>query len=845
MRMTEDALKAWVQDVGAITGTSASDKVGTVMLDVRGMTCASCVGRVERALLAVPGVELASVNLATERAEISGRALDRARLVSVVEDAGYDVASPAIELEVEGMTCASCVARVEKALLSVPGVTAATVNLVTERASISGTAGGGALLLAVERAGYEARPVVSRSVSGEADPRRAAEEADLRRDAIIAGILTLPVFIIEMGSHLFAPLHGLMMGAIGMQNSWLLQFVLTSVVLAGPGRRFFAKGLPALVRFAPDMNSLVALGSSAAYIYSLVATFAPGLLPAGTVNVYFEASAVIVTLVLIGRLLETRAKGRTSLAIRRLANLQPRTARIVKGDGFEDVALDDVRSGELLSVRPGERIAVDGTVTKGSSWVDESMISGEPLPVEKMQGSPVTGGTVNQAGAFTMRATAVGGATVLAQIIRMVEDAQSGKLPIQALIDRVTLWFVPAVMAASVVTLAAWLALGPQPAPTYALVNAVAVLIIACPCAMGLATPTSIMVGTGRGAELGILFRKGEALQALQDVKVVALDKTGTLTEGRPELTDLLPLPGIDRRHLIAALAALESQSEHPIARAIVAAAQREGAAIPAAEDFETVTGHGVSARVGADRIALGADRYMARLGCDVSVFADEAARLAGEGKTPLYAALNGQPAAMLAVADPVKPTSMAAVRALQALGLKVVMITGDNATTAKVVAAAVGIVDVVAEVPPGGKVDAIRKLKASGAVAHVGDGINDAPALAEADVGIAVGTGTDIAIEAADVVLMSGRLTGVPDAIALSRATMRNIRQNLFWAFAYNAALIPVAAGLLWAPFGILLSPVFAAAAMAMSSVFVLGNALRLRRFLSAGSPAPALPAG
>jgi heavy metal translocating P-type ATPase len=426
----------------------------------------------------------------------------------------------------------------------------------------------------------------------------------------------------------------------------------------------------------------------------------------------------------------------------------------------------------------------------------------------------------------------VGEATMLAQIIRMVEAAQGGKLPIQALVDKVTMWFVPVVMGLAALTFAVWLIFGPDPALTFGLVNAVAVLIIACPCAMGLATPTSIMVGTGRGAELGVLFRKGEALQSLQGVKVVALDKTGTLTEGKPRLTDLVLAAGFDRAALLAAVAAVEAKSEHPIARAIVAAAAEEGLTLPEVTAFDSVTGFGVVAEAGGQRVEVGADRYMVKLGHDVTAFADTAARLGDEGKTPLYAAMDGKLAAILAVADPIKETTPQAIRALHALGLKVAMITGDNARTANAIARQLGIDEVVAEVLPDGKVDAVKRLKALGTLAYVGDGINDAPALAEADVGLAVGTGTDIAIEAADVVLMTGRLTAVPDAIALSKATMRNIRQNLFWAFIYNALLIPVAAGALWPAFGLLLSPIIAAAAMALSSVFVLGNALRLRRF-------------
>ena len=824
----------------------AADTKNAISLSIEGMTCASCVGRVERALKAVPGVADAVVNLATEKASVTTNApVDRAALVKAVADVGYEVSeSPAVqtaaslEVAIEGMTCASCVGRVEKALKAVPGVSNAVVNLATEKATIQGPADAAAVIAAIENAGYDAKVIAAATGSSQAETddraeKKEAERRELTRDFTIAAVLTAPVFLLEMGSHLIPGVHAVIESTIGMTNSWYLQFVLTTLVLFVPGIRFYDKGLPALWRLAPDMNSLVAVGSLAAYGYSLVATFAPGFLPAGTINVYYEAAAVIVTLILLGRLLEARAKGRTSEAIKRLVGLQAKTARVRRDGKTVDLPIDSVLSGDIVEVRPGDRIPVDGEVIEGESYVDESMITGEPIPVSKTNGSEVVAGTVNQKGAFAIRATAVGGNTVLSQIIRMVEEAQGSKLPIQALVDKVTMYFVPAVFAVAALTFAAWLYFGPSPALTFALVNAVAVLIIACPCAMGLATPTSIMVGTGRGAELGVLFRKGEALQLLKDARVVAVDKTGTLTEGKPALTDLELAAGFDRATVLGLIAAVEAKSEHPIARAIVEAAEAEGIALPAVSGFESVTGFGVKAVVDGKRIEIGADRYMVELGHDVAGFAVVAERLGNEGKSPLYAAIEGRLATIIAVADPIKATTPAAIKALHDLGLKVAMITGDNRRTAKAIAARLGIDEVVAEVLPDGKVEAIRRLKAEhGKVAFVGDGINDAPALAEADVGLAIGTGTDIAIEAADVVLMSGSLTGVPNAIALSKATIGNIRQNLFWAFAYNTALIPVAAGALYPAYGILLSPVFAAGAMALSSVFVLGNALRLKTF-------------
>ena len=731
--------------------------------------------------------------------------------------------SQSVTLPVLGMNCASCVGRVQRALRAVPGVTEASVNLASERAVVKGTADADALITAVAEIGKSAHEIRSGGAP-QASERRDEEVRQLKRRVAVAGLLTLPVFILEMGGHLI-------MNTIGIQTNWLIQFALTSAVLIGPGRSFYTNGLPALLKGAPDMNSLVAVGTAAAYLFSVVATFAPTLLPEGTVNVYFEAAAVIVALILVGRWMEARAKGRTSEAIQRLAGLQAKTARVRRDGRTVEVDVAEVALGDVLEVRPGQRLPVDGEVVEGASYVDESMITGEPVPVAKDAGATVVGGTVNQTGSLALRATAVGRDTMLAQIIRMVEEAQGGKLPIQAMVDKVTMYFVPTVITLALLTFGIWLISGPEPALTFGLVNAVAVLIIACPCAMGLATPTSIMVGTGRGAEMGILFRRGEALQLLKEARVVAFDKTGTLTEGAPRMTDLEVVGGHSRSEVLAQIAAVEAKSEHPIARAIVAAADAQGLNLPDVSAFDSVTGMGVAAMVGETKVEIGADRYMTSLGNNVLVFADTAKRLGDEGKSPLYSAINGQLAAIIAVADPIKETTPAAIEALRGLGLKVAMITGDNRRTAEAIARGLGIDEVVAEVLPDGKVEAVKALKAAhGRLSFVGDGINDAPALAEADVGLAIGTGTNVAIEAADVVLMSGSLKGVPNAIALSKAVIRNIRQNLFWAFAYNTALLPIAAGVLFPAFGLLLSPIFAAGAMALSSVFVLGNALRLR---------------
>ncbi len=804
-------------------------------VSVQNMSCASCVGRVERALSALPGVEEVNVNLAAETAQVRIDSETRIpELIDALDRAGYPVRTQTIRLNVSSMSCASCVGRVDKALAAVPGVLEVNVNLASETATVTYVEGAmkiSVLLKAATDAGYPAEPADS-ALPEEHSARKAGEARDLARKTAFAATLALPVFLLEMGAHLVPGMHEMIGRTIGHQTSWMIQFVLTTVVLFWPGRHFYAKGFPALLKGAPDMNSLVAVGTGAAYLYSLTALFAPALLPVASRAVYFEAAAVIVVLILLGRWMEARAKGRTGAAIQKLLGLQARTARVLVDGEPQDVAIERIGTGDILVVRPGERIAVDGEVTQGSAHVDESMITGEPVPVSKSEGDPVTGGTVNGTGSFQFRATRVGADTTLAQIIRMVEQAQGTKLPIQGLVDRITLWFVPAVMALAALTVLVWLLVGPSPSLSYALVAGVSVLIIACPCAMGLATPTSIMVGTGRAAEMGVLFRKGDALQQLTSVNVIALDKTGTVTQGRPELTDMVLADGVDRADILALVAAVETQSEHPIAEAIVRAAQAENAARHDVESFESITGYGVRAKVAGHEVLVGADRLMVREGLSIGALVEAEGRLAVLGRTALFAAVDGRVAAVIGVSDPVKPASAAAIGALHRLGLEVAMITGDKRETADAIARETGIDHVIAGVLPDGKVAALNELRQGGRrIAFVGDGINDAPALAHADVGLAIGTGTDVAIESADVVLMSGDLRGVVNAFEVSGRTMRNIRQNLFWAFGYNVALIPVAAGVLYPTFGLLLSPVLAAGAMALSSVFVLTNALRLRR--------------
>lgn len=803
-----------------------------IQIAIEGMTCASCVGRAEKSLSKLPGMQHVVVNLATEKVTLNSEyTFDYTEIQKVLNQAGYPLKPQRnIELKIEGMTCASCVGRVKKALNTVDGVIDAQVNLATEKAYIQVYAENltPKLIQVVQRAGFQAHPLQAQDHFLN---QRQQQQQYLKRDFFIALLLTLPIFMIEMGGHLIPSFHHWMMQYLSLQHSWLLQALLSTLILLFPGRRFYQKGIPALLRKAPDMNSLVVLGTFAAYSYSMVATFMPSVLPQGTVNVYFEAAAVIISLILLGRYFEAKARGRTSHAIQHLLGMQAKTARVIQAQKVIELPISAIQTGMIVAIRPGERIPIDGIVVAGQSFVDEAMLSGEALAIEKNQGSQVVGGTINQTGTLQVRATAVGDQSVLSQIIAMVEQAQNTKLPIQNLVDQVTMWFVPAIMLISCLTFIAWMVFGPENALSFALVNAVAVLIVACPCAMGLATPTSIMVGTGRGAEMGILFKKGEALQQLKQAKVVAVDKTGTLTLGQPQLTHFEVLDGFNERLVLIRLASVESQSEHPIAQALQHVVKDLNLNLHPVEKFQAITGYGVQAVIAQQQIHIGAERFMQQLNIDTQAFAQTATALAEKAQSPMYVAIEQELVAIFAVSDPIKSTTPAAIQHMQQLGLKVVMITGDHHKTAHAIAQQLNIDDVMAEVLPEGKLKAIQQLKQQyQQVIYVGDGINDAPALAEADVGIAIGTGTDIAIEAADVVLMSGNLNAVPDAIALSQTTIRNIQQNLFWAFAYNAALIPVAAGLLYPIWGILMSPIFAAAAMALSSIFVLSNALRLK---------------
>ncbi len=833
-------------DLGAfeLIETGSSERRESITIPVTGMTCASCVGRVEKALSNTDGVSEAHVNFAAEKAtvEYDPTKTNPDEVIGRIEGAGYGTDVRETTFGVTGMTCASCVGRVERALKKkVPGVLEATVNLANEKATVrylAGDIGPRDLEKAVEGAGY----AVAREGETEASDEDAHEKEyrKLRNNFLVASALTA---LILLGS------LPMMLGAMppipmGWLNLALL--ALATPVQFWAGWRFYRGAWGALKHGQANMNTLVAVGTSAAYLYSAVATLAPQLF-AGRADVYFDTSALIITLILLGRLLEARAKGRTNEAIKKLAGLQAKTARVVRGGEEVDIPVEDVVAGDVVVVRPGEKIPVDGRVVSGESAVDEAMITGESIPVTKRPGDEVIGAAINVSGSFRFRATKVGKDTALSQIIRMVEEAQGSKAPIQRLADKISGVFVPIVMAFATVTFLVWLLFGPEPAFTLALLNFVAVLIIACPCAMGLATPTSIMVGTGKGAESGILIKGGEALEGAHKLDTVVLDKTGTLTKGEPELTDIVAANGVPVEELLRLVASAERGSEHPLGEAIVKGAKERGITLTDANGFEAASGGGIRATVEGRQVLIGNRLFLDEAGISEDGMLSRSEELAGEGKTPMFVALDGETAGLVAVADVVREESKEAVERLHALGLEVTMLTGDNRRTAEAIARQLGIDRVLAEVRPEDKANEIKRLQADGMkVGMVGDGINDAPALAQADVGIAIGTGTDVAMEAADLTLISGDVRGVAKAVGLSKATVRNIKQNLFWAFAYNVALIPVAAGILYPLFAggtvpevlrpVLgeygfLNPILAAAAMALSSVTVLSNALRLRR--------------
>jgi len=809
-------------------------------ITISGMTCAACAQRIQKAVGRMDGVLSAAVNFAAEKLtmEYDSQIVSKQDIIDTIERIGYGVVPEAVirtvTIPIGGMTCAACAQRIEKALGRLDGVKNASVNLASEKAAVEydpQIIRISSIKQNIERLGYKALEIESKSAADEDKLRKEREIRTLWRKFIVSAVFAAPLLYLAMGSMLHLPIPSFL---DHMHNP--LAFALAQVLLAIPivivGCRFYTVGFKALVQGSPNMDSLIALGTTAAIVYSLYSTYRiyKGSMEA-VEGLYFETAGVIITLILLGKSLEAVSKGKTSEAIKKLMGLAPKTATVVH-DGKEiEIPIDEVEIGDIVLVRPGEKIPVDGIVTDGSTAIDESMLTGESMPVDKQAGDKVYAASINRNGMIRFKATKVGGDTVLAQIIRLVEDAQGSKAPIAKLADIVSGYFVPIVVGIAILAFAAWLISG-ESLP-FSLTIFVSVLVIACPCALGLATPTAIMVGTGKGAELGILFKGGEALETAHKVNTIIFDKTGTITEGKPQVTDIIPAAGISRERLLQIAASAEKGSEHPLGEAIVSKAESDKIELIGVSKFLAIPGHGIEVEVDGVQALIGNRKLMDDRSIPTGSLEKQSDALADEGKTPMFVAIGGEPAGIIAVADVVKENSAEAIKKLQSMGVEVVMITGDNRKTAEAIAKQVGIDRVLAEVLPQDKSDEVKKLQSEGRkVAMVGDGINDAPALAQADIGIAIGSGTDVAIESADIVLMRSDLMDVPTAIHLSKSTIRNIKQNLFWAFGYNTAGIPIAAGLLHLFGGPLLNPMIGAAAMSLSSVSVLTNALRLKRF-------------
>jgi Cu+-exporting ATPase len=801
-------------------------------LPIVGMSCASCASTIQKGLVGLDGVEKANVNFANSKATVffEPQMAKPEDLISSVRKSGYEVGTASLELPIQGIECASCVQKIEKALLKTRGVVKAVVNLATAKAKVEylpSETNLEEIKRAVESTGYK---VLEFEPSEEVeDPERLAREKEYKKlkTKFVAG-LVLGFFVFLGSSRHWFPWIPSFLG------NFFALWILATPVQFWIGWQFYKGAWGAFKHRNADMNTLIAVGTSAAYLYSVVATFFPSIFEAAGMkpDVFFDTAALIIVLILFGRLLEARAKGQTSEAIKKLMGLKPKTARIIREGKEIDIPVDEVMVGDIVVVRPGEKIPVDGTVREGTSAVDESMITGESIPIKKKAGDEIIGATINKTGSFKFQATKVGKDTALAQIIKLVQDAQGSKAPIQRLADAISGYFVPIVISIAIATFVIWFNFGPFPPLTFALLTFVAVMIIACPCALGLATPTAVMVGTGKGAENGILIKGGESLETAHKLDTIVFDKTGTLTKGEPEITDLVSINSHSEEEILKNAASAEKVSEHPLGEAIIKSAIEKKIELHDAKDFKTIEGHGIEARVDSRNVLLGNIKLMRDRGIDMKDLEKKAEELAADGKTPIYVSLDGKIAGLIAVADPLKESSVEALEKLKKLGLKVVMLTGDNRRTAEAIARKAGIDGVLSEVLPEDKVHEIKKLQSQGRkVAMVGDGINDAPALAQADVGIAIGSGTDVAMEASDITLIKGDLRGVASAIELSKRTIRVIKQNLFWAFFYNTAGIPVAAGVLYPFFGILLNPIFASAAMAFSSVSVVSNSLRLRR--------------